>query len=212
VVVADHVNTRKPSKRDERARVTRNRILDAAREEFLSNGFHATQMQAIADRAGVSVQMLYFAFGKKGHLMAAVVERAVVGEDAIPPEQAEWFANLALAPSARETLRRFIVGSSEIYRRAGPVDLVARTGAATEEILAQSTMQGAELRAAVFGKVVELAAANGPLRLDLRTAKDVLIAAFSPALYMEFINDRGWSHEQAMTWLADNIPALIAAD
>lgn len=50
------------------------------------------------------------------------------------------------------------------------------------------------------------------LRLDLRTAKDVLIAAFSPALYMEFINDRGWSHEQAMTWLADNIPALIAAD
>ena len=81
------------------------------------------------------VQTLYFAFGKKGgHLMAAVVERAVVGEDAIPPEHAEWFANLALAPSARETLRRFIVGSSEIYGRAGPVDLVAHTGAATEEI------------------------------------------------------------------------------
>ena len=40
------------------------------------------------------VQMLYFAFGKKGgHLMAAVVERAVVGEDAIPPEHAEWFAS-----------------------------------------------------------------------------------------------------------------------
>lgn len=210
--MVDRVNTRTPSKREKRAQATRLRILDAARVEFLAHGFHAAQMQAIADRAAVSVQMLYFAFGKKAHLMAAVVERAVVGDDGVPPEQSDWFAALALASTARDTLRQFIVASSEIYRRAGPMDLVARTGATTDDVLAETVRHGAELRAEAFGKVVEFAAANGELRLPLNVAKDVLIATFSPALYMEFLADRGWSHDQVMTWFAENVPGLIAAD
>jgi hypothetical protein len=39
-----------------------------------------------------------------------------------------------------------------------------------------------------------------------------MVVVFSPVLYMEFINDRGWSHEQTMLWLASALPRPVCAD
>lgn len=200
--------------RGERARATRRRILDAARTELVAKGYHGTVMSDIADRAGVSVQMLYFSFGSKPNLVAAVGEAAVVGDAAVPPDQTEWFAELAGAPTAAETIRRFIVASGPIFQRASPLMLVQREGAATEPELAKTAQQGGALRAAAYRRVVELAASKGPLQvgLDVTTATDILVAVYSPSLYMEFISDRGWTDAQTLTWFTATLPSLICAD
>jgi AcrR family transcriptional regulator len=200
--------------RRERSRATRRRILDAARTELIARGYHATLMSDIADRAGVSVQMLYFSFGTKPSLVAAAVGAAVHGDAGIPPEQTEWFAELTDAPTAAETIRRFIMASGPIFHRASALVLVQREGAATDPDLARTVHQGDAIRASTYRRVVELAANNGSLKvaLDISTATDILVAVYSPTLYMEFVNDRRWTETRTLAWLAATVPSLICSD
>ncbi|MGD9991639.1 helix-turn-helix domain-containing protein, partial [Pseudonocardia sp.] len=67
--------------RRERARHTRAAVLDAAREEFLTTGYAATSMRAVAARAGVSVPTVEQLFGTKRALLAAVVDATTAGDD-----------------------------------------------------------------------------------------------------------------------------------
>jgi AcrR family transcriptional regulator len=201
--------------RRNRAAATRRRILAAAEAEFVAKTYHAALMTDIAKRAGVSVQMIYFSFGTKAKLLGAIIENAVLGEEApVEPLKSDWFERVKHAPTAAEAIRRFIIGSGRIFERASAVALVGAAGRATDPELDRISRAGDELRAANYRSAVELAATKGPLQpnLDLQTATDILVAIFSPALYMEFINDRGWSHERTMQWLDDTIPGLICAD
>ena len=204
----------KISRRD-RAAATRRRILAAAEAEFVAKTYHAALMTDIAKRAGVSVQMIYFSFGTKAKLLGAIIENAVLGEEApVEPLKSDWFERVKQATTAAEAIRRFIIGSGRIFERASAVALVGAAGRATDPELDRISRAGDELRAANYLSAVEVAATKGPLKLglDVQTATDILVAVFSPALYMEFINDRGWSHEQTMQWLAETVPGIICAD
>jgi AcrR family transcriptional regulator len=200
--------------RRERAAATRRRILAAAEAEFVTKTYHAALMSDIAKRAGVSVQMIYFSFGTKAKLLGAIIENAVLGEEApVEPLKSDWYERVKQASTAVEAIRWFIIGSGRIFERASAVAMVGAAGRATDPELDRISRAGDELRAANYRSVIELAATLGPLQpgLDIQTASDVLVAVFSPALYMEFINDCGWSHEQTMQWLADTVPGLICA-
>jgi AcrR family transcriptional regulator len=74
--VDDVVNTR-----GGRSRSTRRRIIDAAAELFVSDGYTATALQHIAACADVAVQTVYFHFGNKRTVLEAAVEVAAVGDD-----------------------------------------------------------------------------------------------------------------------------------
>lgn len=54
--------------RERTAAKTRQRITEAADQEFKANGFKATTMQAIAERAGVSLRTLYNFYPRKSEL------------------------------------------------------------------------------------------------------------------------------------------------
>jgi len=67
--------------RAERGRVrrperTRNRILEAATDEFSERGLGGARVDSIARAAGVNKRMLYHYFGNKEDLFLAVLERA----------------------------------------------------------------------------------------------------------------------------------------
>lgn len=64
------------AKRRPGARAKRERVLDAAVQVFLANGFDQTSMDAIAARAGVSKTTVYAHFADKLALFRAVVERS----------------------------------------------------------------------------------------------------------------------------------------
>lgn len=204
-----------PGVRKERARATRHRILAAAEAEFLAKGYHATFMADIAARAGVSVQMLYFSFGTKARLLGAIIENAVLGEQTpVDPMKSDWFDQVKQAPTAAETIRQFVLGSGQVFQRTGRIALVGDAGALEDPELAAISRAGDELRAVNFRAVVELAAGKGPLKpgLDIDAATDILVAVYSPALYMEFIDDRGWSDARTLAWLAATVPGLVCAD
>lgn len=61
----------------------RDRILEAATELFLTEGYGATSIEAVAARAGVSKRTFYHRFDDKAALFAAVVHRII--EQIRPP-------------------------------------------------------------------------------------------------------------------------------
>lgn len=65
--------TRRAELRAERVRRRRGEILKAAAELFQETGFHAATTHAVADRAGISVGLIYQYFGNKEDLLRAVI-------------------------------------------------------------------------------------------------------------------------------------------
>lgn len=59
--------------RTARSQVTRGKLLEAAREEFQSNGFAGGRIDAIADTAGVNKRLIYAYFGSKAELFEIVL-------------------------------------------------------------------------------------------------------------------------------------------
>ena len=58
-----------------RAEAQRTRILDASKECFVADGFHAATMATIAERAGVSAGLIYRYFASKQAIVLAIIER-----------------------------------------------------------------------------------------------------------------------------------------
>lgn len=76
---------------------TKSQLLEAARDEFADKGLSGARVNTIAAAAGVNKQLLYYYFGDKDGLYAAVLQRAYeeirVGEQKLdlagmPPEEA----------------------------------------------------------------------------------------------------------------------------
>ncbi len=76
---------------------TRQAILDAAYHEFADKGLSGARVDAIVARSGVNVRMIYYYFGSKSGLYAAVLEQAYATMreaeqrlclEALPPQRA----------------------------------------------------------------------------------------------------------------------------
>lgn len=120
-------------------------ILDAATELFLTHGFGATSVEAVAQRARISKRTFYHRFEDKSALFAAVVHRVVESlrpsagipliEGTDPQATLERLAALilqaALSPQAI-ALHRMIVAESARFPELAAV--VAREGATEEAI------------------------------------------------------------------------------
>lgn len=73
------------SPRSNAADANRRRMIEAAREAFVENGYAATTIKAIALRSGLSQESLYKTFGgKAGLLKAATTPRSPVTTNPFP--------------------------------------------------------------------------------------------------------------------------------
>src|ERR1041384_7668216 len=111
----------KTQSRQEKAAATRRRMLDAAYGLFCEEGYRATTMDAIAERAGVAVQTLYFTFHTKDELFQAVHERTVLGDEAIPPEAHPWSRAAVPSDDFGGAVRHICRGVLSISRRVAPM-------------------------------------------------------------------------------------------
>jgi AcrR family transcriptional regulator len=75
-----------PQRRAER---TRSAIIDAALTLFREQGYEATTMRAIAERAGVSVGNAYYYFAAKEHLIQGFYDRAAAQHGEVSAERLE---------------------------------------------------------------------------------------------------------------------------
>src|SRR5690242_11033284 len=68
------------SRRQAEALARHRRVVDAAHELFLTQGYGATSINAIARRAEVSPQTVYGAFESKAGVLAKVVDVVIAGD------------------------------------------------------------------------------------------------------------------------------------
>ena len=199
-------------KRRDKAELTRQRLLKAAHQEFLDNGFHGATMAAIAKRAGVAGQTVYFVFHTKAELLSAVIDAAVLGEDPPTiPQDTDWWVAMHNADTAEEVLRHFVRGAGPLLARAAQISEVLRAAALADPEARAIFDRHDQLQVTGYRQVVDLASSKGPLRPGLtpETATDLLLTLCGDSTYVQLTTERGWTHEQATAWLADATPQLL---
>lgn len=198
--------------RRQKSDATRRKILRAAHDEFCVNGYHGATITAIAKRAGVASQTIYFVFHTKAELISAAIDHLVMGEEAPTiPQESEWWQAMMADPDPTEALRHFIVGAMPLFERASLLSEILRAAALTDEEVRRTHTYHEDLRATGFREVVEVIASKGPLRegLTIATATDVLLVTFSDTTYVLLTTERGWSHDQVVDWFVDALPRLL---
>lgn len=197
VVVVAGVNL---SKTRVRAAATRSRIIRAAFELFCEVGYRATTMQAIADRAGVAVQTMYFVFGRKDTVLQAVHEWSVLGDDPLPPEQQDWFLQAMHAPTGPAALPSILSGCVGINSKVAPMLPVyaAVAGDSAGETYRRATI----LRRVGMMRLVDALAGKTPLAVGVSAdrAADLLFYLTGPECYRELVLVIGWPPADWATW------------
>ena len=200
------------TRRQEQARRTRRRVVEAASELFVERGYSATSVAQIAEAAGVSPQTIYGAFGTKAALLGAAVEVAMVGDDepVAVLDRPEAQAALAAAdPEAAAT--GFAAMATHLLERTGRLLHAADAAAQDDPELRALWENGHRARLADMRRTADAFAASGLLRegLDSASAADLLWALASPDTFRSFTVLRGWSARRYERWLRDTLQATV---
>jgi AcrR family transcriptional regulator len=198
--------------RKERAAHTRRKIIAAATEEFRSSGYHGTTMSAIAARAGVAVQTVYFVFHTKPALLTAAIDTAVMGEDnPVPPDLTPWWQEGITTLDGRRAIELFISNVSDINARAAALDRVALAASTTDPDVVDLINHHESLRTQGFRSYIDALAARGLLRdgLDPAEATDVLLTLAGPDVFLNLTEERGWTVQRYVAWTTDALSFLL---
>lgn len=191
---------------------TRRRMLEAARDLFLRNGYGATTLKEIADRADVAVQTIYFTFGNKRVLLKELVDVAIAGDlEPVATMDRPWFQEALAAPTAEAHLRLHVRGTRGILERVAPIVEMLRAATAADPALAGQWDDDVDPRFAVHLEAARSLMAKPRARSGMTAehAADLLFGVLSPELYQVFVRDRGWSPERWEAWAADTLTAQL---
>lgn len=198
------VNQRPPMTRQEKAAATRRRILTAARELFSEHGYTATTMQAIADRAGVAVQTVYFVFHTKGELFRQFV-LSMGGGPGKPLEMMErdWVHEAMTHEDGHRSIALMVEHGADIAARIAPVAAAIGQGASAEPEVADVWNGIVEQRRQGMARIIDSLATRGHLRegLDVDRAADIVYGLHRPETFAVFVGERGWPVEDYKAWV-----------
>jgi AcrR family transcriptional regulator len=191
------------SKRQAQARETRRSILGAAHELFVSNGYAATTLQAIAERAGVAVQTVYAVFGSKRELLRQLIESTITGDDEpLPITERDEAQAVAAEPDPRRRAERDAALSRSITERVAPIIRVAGEAAASDPELAAVMEEVKAARRQEMIASARIVAGPDGLRVDPEEAAATLYVLYSPQVADMLMGDYGWPAARYERWLA----------
>ena len=185
--------------RAEKTRLTRRRIIDAAAERFLDQGYGATTLDQVAARAGVAVQTVYFHFGNKATLLKEALDVAAVGDDEpVALMDRSWIEEMTTEPDPSRVIEIWTRGGREIFERVAPLLAVVRGTAGTDPDLAAQWDLNEVQRRNAFRALPELLAERGALSpgLSIEDAADLAFLISSAENYMVATGILGWSPER----------------
>ena len=110
-------------------------MTSAAQRLFLSDGFGATTIAAVAAEARVSVETVYKAFGGKPGLVRAICDQALAGEGPVPAEKRSDDLQTS-EPDPSKIIRGWGELSAEVAPRVSPILLLLRAAAVTDPQMA----------------------------------------------------------------------------
>lgn len=196
--------------RRERAVHTRARIVDAATEEFRASGYHGTPMAAIAKRAGVAVQTVYFVFNTKPALLTAAIDHAVMGDEDLPPQAMPWWQECTTTTDGRRAVELFVDSVVTISRRAASLDRVAAAASTTDPEIVDLVAHHETMRREGFRQFVDSLAQRDLLARGRSTEEvvDVLLTVLGSDVYLNFTESCGWSVERYAEWATTTLTHL----
>ena len=200
--------------RQETARATRARIIEAAKSSFLGRGFSGTTIRQVAEDAGVSQETIYKTFGGKAALLKSVYDVSLVGDDdAIPLAGRPEAIAVRDAQSPASAAAAFAELARLISNRVDPLLRVLLAARDTDKALAEFARTTEEERLVGCTFYVRHWDGAGWLRDDISVdhAIDTVWALNSPQTRWLLL-DHGWSDEQHSRWLADLIRRAIFTD
>lgn len=190
--------------RDDQAGLTRRRIIDAAHDLFLTQGYTATTIESIARTAGVSVQTVYNSVGNKAAVLAAVYDTALAGDDApVPIAERPTFQAMLSERDGRRCLSRYAALGRALGQRAAPLVATVLAEAGNPDVRALAAageQQRAHGTAAVARHVADRFGLAPGLSVD--EAADILWALTAPETMIRLVHQRGWTWERYEAWLA----------
>ena len=141
----DRVNRPLPSLREAQIAQTEQRIIAAATELFLADGYVPTTLEAVARRAQVAPRTVYVRFGTKPVLFKRVVDTAIVGDtEPVGVLDRDWAQAAVTAPTAAQRIAASAAIGRQIIQRTGALFAVAQQAAAVEPLIAEGWQQGRE--------------------------------------------------------------------
>jgi AcrR family transcriptional regulator len=215
--MTDEVKTRRydSSRRQTAAAERRRRILEAASVLFRTDGYGATTVAAIAERAGVAPDTVYASVGPKPRLFRELVEMALSGTThPVEGQDRDYAVRMRAEPSAAAKLAVYAEAVTALQGRVAPLFLVLREAAAAHPELDTMWRGITERRARNMRMLAADLAQTGALRPDLTVDEvaDVVWTMNSSEYYAMLVLDRGWTPERFARWLHDAWCRLLLRD
>jgi AcrR family transcriptional regulator len=198
--------------REERARANREAVLRAAHDLFLAHGYARTSVNAIAQAAGVSEDLVYKLFVNKRGLVVEVLNFAVTGVDQSPRVlDQEGPRRVREEPDQRRQLAMFAEDISGRTSRGRPVDDVIRSAGEVDPVLAAKRSEMHRERLANLRVFVGWLGANGPLRdgLDPDEAAATVWTVTGPDVHRLLVDELGWDHGHYRAWVHRTLEAAL---
>ena len=200
--------------RDAAALMTRKRVTTGAAELFLSRGYAATSMRAIAQHAHVAEKTVYLQFETKSELLKVVVEQAIVGDDqAVPVAERGWFQHVLTEADPHEKLRLLAAGTAELHRRTGRYFAVARGAAEVDTDAAALWAMGKRGHHHDMAKLADNFREHGllPAGTDTTWATNVLYVLLGPETWHLMVAELGHDDATYQDWLQGTLIAGFLA-
>jgi AcrR family transcriptional regulator len=202
------------SRRREQAAATRHRIVEAAARLFVDHGYAGTTVPAIAAGAGVAVETVYRSASGKAGLLAAAVQAALAGgteRAERPVEEREGIRRVIDEPDPRRQLSAYAHTQPGVWSRVGPLLRVLDSAAPSDPALQQLQADLAAQRLEGMRRLAGLLDRQDRLRPDLSAdrAADLVWTLCAQANFDALVGQRGWTHQEYESWLAEMLAAAL---
>jgi AcrR family transcriptional regulator len=199
--------------REQQAKRTRERILQAARETFREQGYGATTLADIARAAGVAEPTVRAVFKTKPNLLEHCLRLAVRGsDDEVQLQQREAFQHVLTSTAADMLLDRLAAFAETVHHRSWDVLEIVRGAASSDPAIAELHEQRERARHAnqrtIANRLHELGAL--PHHTSVDTAADLLWLYTSTDSYRMLVIERHWSAERYRAWFRSAVAAILS--
>ncbi|MET0864779.1 MAG: TetR/AcrR family transcriptional regulator [Nakamurella sp.] len=194
------------------ANANRERILDVARQLFVTGGYAGTAVADIAAAAGVSVPTVFARFGSKVKLFKECIDTATVGDaEPVPLAERAEMVHVRAGTTAQEVIGRLAALIATAGPRVVPIYLVMYAAADADpdiRALARELDQQRLIGATQLARVVvnRLGTDDEELLAELR---DVIWTVNSAQTYGLLAIQRGWSGPRYERWVRSTLLAVI---
>jgi AcrR family transcriptional regulator len=198
--------------REQQAKRTRERILQAARETFREQGYGATTLADIARAAAVAEPTVRAVFKTKPNLVEHLLRLAVRGsDDEVQLQQREAFQHVLASADADTLLDRLAVFAETVHRRSWDVLEIVHGAASTDPAIAELHEQRMRARHAnqrtIARRLRELGAL--PEHVSIDAAADLLWLYTSTDVYRMLVVERRWSAERYRAWFRAAVATIV---